>query len=370
MTVAVESHSDTDPQKLGGHWFLEGCLDEQSIATCFRIGKSPYTIGRAAHADFCVPSRNVSKIHAEIILAGDHVLVRDLGSTNGTFVNGRRISAPTPIGENDLLQFSDMEFRLGHAKQTSGENTAVSRRPEDGWLISRLNEIVNQQHFRMVFQPIFSSDGLRQVAFEALLRCEVVGLESPIAVFKAAERFGLEDRLSQMCRARAVAEFVGRPADQMLFLNAHPHEHLGEELIRSFAGLRRKAGDRTLVLEIHEAAVPDMKSMLEFAAAMRDLGIKLAYDDFGAGQSRLVELALAPPDFLKIDRGLLTGISTAETGRRALLQSLISHANGVGIATVAEGLDNGDDVRCCHEIGFTHFQGFHLGRPAPIDEWR
>jgi pSer/pThr/pTyr-binding forkhead associated (FHA) protein len=121
MTAAVESRSEvTVAQKLAGHWFLEGCLDEQSIATCFRVGKSPYTVGRAAHTDFCLPSRNVSKVHAELILAGDHVLVRDLGSTNGTFVNGRRITTPTPIGEGDLLQFSDMEFRLGHSKTASG----------------------------------------------------------------------------------------------------------------------------------------------------------------------------------------------------------------------------------------------------------
>jgi EAL domain-containing protein (putative c-di-GMP-specific phosphodiesterase class I) len=371
MTAAVESRSEvTVAQKLTGHWFLEGCLDEQSIATCFRIGKSPYTVGRAAHTDFCLPSRNVSKVHAELILAGDHVLVRDLGSTNGTFVNGRRITAPTPIGEGDLLQFSDMEFRLGHSKTPSGENTAVSRRPEDGWLISRLNEVVNQQRFNMVFQPIVSSDGLHQVAFEALLRCEVTGMESPIDVFKAAERFGLEDRLSQMCRAQAVAAFANRPSNQMLFLNTHPHEHLGAELINSLVDLRRQAGDRTLVLEIHEGAVPDMPTMREFSAELRKIGIKLAYDDFGAGQSRLVELAVAPPDFLKVDRGLLTEIATADTGRRALLQSLISHANGTGIATVAEGLDCEESVRCCREIGFTHFQGYHLGRPAPMHEWR
>ena len=233
MTAAIEIPSEAPiAQKLAGHWFLEGCLNDQAIATCFRIGKSPYTVGRAAQSDFCLPSRNVSKAHAELILAGDHVLVRDLGSTNGTFVNGRRITAPTPIGEGDLLQFSDMEFRLGHAKTPSGENTAVSRRPEDGWLISRLNEVVTQQRFNMVFQPIVSSDG-HQVAFEALLRCEVTGMESPIDVFKAAERFGLEDRLSQMCRAQAVAAFANRPSDQMLFLNTHPHEHLGAELISS-----------------------------------------------------------------------------------------------------------------------------------------
>ena len=169
-------------------WFLVGCLGQTDGLTQITIGKVPFTVGRASSNDFSLPSRNVSKFHADIIVAVDAVLVRDLGSTNGTFVNGTRITAPTPVGDGDLLQFADMEFRLGRANAGSGERTAISKSPEDGWLISRVHEVVNLGRFNMVFQPIVSAHDLKPIAVEARVRRQVAGLETPSSLFDAAAR--------------------------------------------------------------------------------------------------------------------------------------------------------------------------------------
>lgn len=59
-----------------------------------------------------VASVRVSGRHAEILRVGDHLLIRDLGSTNGTFVNRRRVRQPTPIGDGDHIEIADLEFRL------------------------------------------------------------------------------------------------------------------------------------------------------------------------------------------------------------------------------------------------------------------
>src|SRR5262249_52124416 len=201
-------------------------------------------------SDFRLSSRNVSSFHAQILAAGEAVLVRDLGSTNGTYVNGRRIVEPTPVGEGDLIQFADMEFRLGCAETPSGEHTAVADPPEEGWLISRMHEVVNQDRFEMAFQPIVRADDLRLEAVEALVRCDVVGLQSPIALFEAATQLGLEERLSDMCRAKAVRALGESPFRRKLFLNTHPHEYLGAELVASLKRLRDDAASRPLVLEI------------------------------------------------------------------------------------------------------------------------
>src|SRR5580704_8922142 len=111
-------------------WFLVGCLGATDRVSQIHIGKVPFTIGRAASNDFCLPANNVSKFHADIIVAVDAVLVRDLDSKNGTFVNGKRIVAPTPVGVDDLLQFADMEFRLGRANTGLGERTDFAAHPE------------------------------------------------------------------------------------------------------------------------------------------------------------------------------------------------------------------------------------------------
>jgi EAL domain-containing protein (putative c-di-GMP-specific phosphodiesterase class I) len=368
-TTAADLSADNESEagtSLG--WFLVGCLGQTDGLTQTTIGKVPFTVGRASSNDFSLPSRNVSKFHADIIVAVDAVLVRDLGSTNGTFVNGTRITAPTPVGDGDLLQFADMEFRLGRANAGSGERTAISKSPEDGWLISRVHEVVNLGRFNMVFQPIVAAHDLKPIAVEALVRSQVAGLETPASLFDAAARLGLQERLSVMCRTRAVEALEQAPAGLQLFLNTHPSEYLGVELMQLLALLRDAARGRTLVLEIHEAAVPHLAAMREFRAALRDLGIGLAYDDFGAGQSRLLELTEVPPDYLKFDRSLVRESALCSDSHRSLVRTLVKHAADAGIATVAEGLESPESVDDCRSLGFTYLQGYHLGRPVSAEE--
>lgn len=357
-------------------WFLVASLPNRGDPEKIPIGRVPFTVGRLPANDLCLLSSSVSKAHADIIIAVDAVLVRDLGSTNGTFVNGRRISDPTPVGEGDLVQFADREFRVGRAVERSGERTAISNCLEDGWLISQMLEVINDDRFTMAFQPIVRASGMRMMGVEALVRCQVRGLESPLRLFEAAARLGTEERLSEMCRTKAVKLLAGQPASLALFLNTDPRETLGPELIDSLTRLRTQAAGRRLVLEIHEQAVPDLARMSDFRAALRDLEIGLAYDDFGAGQSRLLEITRVPPDYLKFDRSLLLDSALACERHRALLQSLLKHAADCMVATVAEGLETFEAVEICRTLGFTHFQGYCLGGPvaaedlpAPASRW-
>lgn len=361
------SHAAAETGAVLQHWFLEGTVAPSAGLTRTAIHKERFVIGRGTTADLCLPSNNVSKVHAELIVAGRIVVLQDCGSTNGTFINGARVTSATPVGDGDLLQFADMEFRLGCTDESSGENTAIAARPEEGWLISQLHEFVNHQRFEMHFQPIVTAAGVR-MGVEALVRCRVSGLESPLRLFAAAERLGLEERISVMCRSAAVDSLADTARGEQLFLNTHPHEHLGAELIHSLAELRARAPERPLVLEIHEAAVPDMATIREFHAALRDLQIGMAYDDFGAGQSRLRELGVVPPDYLKFDRSLLLELQTATAAHRALVQSLVRMAADQGIATLAEGLDDATTIDVCRQMGFTHFQGYYFGRPVPAAE--
>lgn len=365
-TVSLNFSADSASDVTQG-WSLVGCLSESESLTRFNIGKFPFVIGRAPSNDLCIPSPAVSKVHAQIIAAGDAVLIRDLSSTNGTFVNGRKIDAPTPVGDGDLLQFADIEFSLAKADVGAVERTIYAENPQDGWLISRLHEVVSNKRITMHYQPIVAAGDLQWEALEALVRCDSPGLESPLVLFEEAARVGVERRLSDLCRKSAVHALGNRATHCRLFLNTHPREPLGPELIESLSGLSDQLGSRQLVLEIHEGAVPELAEMREFRAALRDLGIGLAYDDFGAGQSRLLELTRVPPDFLKFDRSLLKDLGDASLSHCALLQTLLKHAADMGIATVAEGLDQQATVDICRDLGFTHLQGYHLGRPAPAE---
>ena len=88
---------------------------------------------------------------------------------------------------------------------------------------------------------------------------------------------------------------------------------------------------------------------------------------FGAGQARLFELAEAPPHYLKFDRRWVSGLEQATLPRRTILRSLLSLARELPIKTVAEGIETPAESNACAEMGFTHAQGFLLGRPRPLD---
>src|SRR5690349_22264331 len=70
------------------------------------------TVGRAEENDVCLPRRNISKQHTRIAVEDGAVVVRDLGSTNGTWVNGRRIDGPQPVGPSDRICIGDFALAV------------------------------------------------------------------------------------------------------------------------------------------------------------------------------------------------------------------------------------------------------------------
>lgn len=352
--------------ELGAGWCLTGCLPGHLSPTSTPVTKFPFVVGRDVACDLSLSSRNVSKRHAEVLATTGATLIRDLGSTNGTFVNGRRITDAVPIGDQDLVQFADVELRFCRLTYIAADFTQVADQLEQTWLISRMHEVLNEQRLTMLFQPILAGAQPTIVAYEALARTDVPGLELPFRLFEAATRMGLEERLSRECRQLAVRDFRRSGASGALFLNTHPHEELGAELIDSLSDLRAAAGECPLVIEIHEEAVPDLSRLRSFRDSLRELEIGLAYDDFGAGQSRLRELAEAPPDYLKFDRSLVKDLGNPTAIHTELVRTLHQHAVQLGIATVAEGVETAETLQACRELGFTHFQGYLFGQPSRL----
>jgi EAL domain-containing protein (putative c-di-GMP-specific phosphodiesterase class I) len=94
--------------------------------------------------------------------------------------------------------------------------------------------------------------------------------------------------------------------------------------------------------------------------------MELAFDDFGAGQARLIELTETLPDYVKFDVQLIRGIHAASAGRQKALATLVRLVHDLGIATLAEGVELAEERAACHQLGFDLAQGFYLGRPEPL----
>ena len=120
-----------------------------------------------------------------------------------------------------------------------------------------------------------------------------------------------------------------------------------------------------IVLEVREGVVADLETLKWLRAHLQEIGIGLAYDDFGSGPARLTELVEIPPDFIKLDKSLVRNIDHC-TARQELVQALNAVIANRGVHTIAEGIERPEEAEVCQRLGCRFGQGFHMGRPQPF----
>ena len=333
----------------------------------------PFRLGRAQGLSLVVSSTHVSTTHAEVYSDGLTLRVRDLGSRNGTYLN-RQLIADAPLHEGDLLRIGDCDFRV--VRDLPEETSASATLPLRQQLSPvRLRELIDRGAVTSVYQPILALPSREPIAFEALGRGLYPGLpESPVELFDLAGTLGPEAQaeLSRLFRRRAVELVRDCARPPILFLNTHPVEFEAPGLIESLEELRTLAPDVGLVLEIHESTLGQIEFLSWLSARLAEIGVQLSYDDFGAGEARLFELAEVPPHYLKFDRRFVDGLHAAPVSRRRLVGSLVAAARELQVSTIAEGVETAEDAEACLRVGFSHAQGFHFGRPGPfgdVERW-
>ncbi|MCL4839148.1 MAG: EAL domain-containing protein [Thermoanaerobaculia bacterium] len=362
---------DRDAAATGTRWFLEGFDPGTHRHWRVPVATSPFRIGRRPGSEMQIVSPPVSLEHAELRATPDGLELCDLGSTNGTFVNGRRIVGTVALAENDIVRFADSEFRLGALSEAGvpgglhSQTTPIAR-PTAGFLEStaRLRELLATGAATALFQPIVELPGGRVIGHEALGRGALPGfLSSPADLFDLAAAVGLGARLSALFRERALAS-APLAEGELLFLNSHASELGDSRLLRDLDLLRERRPELRLVLEVSEHFGATPAALRQLRRELAEIGVMVAYDDFGAGLARLNELAEAPPDFLKVDGSLIRGLAGDSASKRALVGALVGAAGELGMRTVAEGVETREEAGACAELGFTHAQGFHFGHPV------
>lgn len=351
-----------------GVWFLLGPTAAGETVRSIPIDRDPFVVGRKSGSALKLQFPTVSGNHANLSLRSGELVLEDSGSTNGTFVNGARISVSTRVTDEDLIHFAEAPFRVRRQSPTGLTVGTISENVCDQALaLVQFDRLMSQRLVRPHFQPIVTMRDAEPIGFEVLGRGSVFGLESVNSMFHAAEQLNLEVELSRMLRWEGMR--IGRdiPDSPFLFVNTHPKE-LDDipALIDSLHQLRELTGTGSLVLEIHEAAVTDPLSIRQLHDALREFGFRLAYDDFGSGQARLAELVEAQPDYVKFDISLIRNLDVANTHRVRMLTSLVGMVRDLNIEALAEGIETEAEAEACVAAGFDLAQGFYFGRPAPL----
>ncbi len=340
--------------------------DQQSIL----VYPIPFTVGRRPGCSLQLNFKTISGNHAELTVDNDQLWVTDLNSTNGTYVNGRRIAEPTPLREEDLLQFADMAFRVKSERRSTTCQTMQEDMCDQALALVQFDRLMENRLVTPFYQPIIDMKSGQFRGYEVLARSRLFGLESCAAMFDAASRLNMEVELSRMLRWEGVREGLNLPNNSTLFVNTHPLEIRAEGLVDSMATARQLSAETPIILEVHEAAITDPKEMRELRAHLKELNIGIAYDDFGAGQTRLSELVEAPPDYLKFDISMIRGIDQAPRERQKMLASLVNMVIDLGVNPLAEGVESAGEAEACRDMGFLTAQGFHFGRPAPVRQFQ
>jgi EAL domain-containing protein (putative c-di-GMP-specific phosphodiesterase class I) len=328
------------------------------------IQSVPLVIGRDDSASLHLGSPHVSVFHAEIFEKRSALHVRDLQSTNGTLVNGKRILRPTQIDNGDVLQFGDVGFRLGHGSLPETREH-MENAVDDALALSQFDQLITQDSTITPFlQPIVRARDERPIAYESFGRSRLASLSKPEMMFRAATKCRMEAELSRRLRVLGMVSAHDVGLSRHVFLNTHPKE-LDEiqSLVSSLVALRKSNNGRPITLEIQEENVSDSQSLSLLRLALQDLEIGLAYNGFCGNHTRLIELANIPPDYLKFDMKLIRRIHTAPESARVMLASLVQVSKDLGATPIAMGIECQEEAAVCKELGFELFQGYRYGRP-------
>jgi EAL domain-containing protein (putative c-di-GMP-specific phosphodiesterase class I) len=330
-----------------------------------------FTIGRGPGHGLCLANPTVSGDHAELAVEADRVYVRDLNSTNGTFLNGRRIEAMEIATNGDLLQFGTASFQIRWSPEIVSSLTRATDVADEALAVLQFDKLMSEPAVHPHYQPIVRLADSYLVGYEVLARSRLLGLQNPEVMFRTAGVLNAESELSRLMRREGLraGERLTAGTPRQMYLNTHPSELKGAELTGSLRELRAEFPDVSIMLEIHEAAVTSTLDLAELRKELTALGIGLAYDDFGAGQPRLQELADVPPDVIKFDIHLIHGLPHASLERRRMVQSLVQIAKDLDVVPLAEGVETQDEAEVCYDLGFELAQGFYFGKPAPAKTW-
>lgn len=350
-------------------WALSSVARDEDTAQRVPISTQPFSVGRQSSASLVIPNSTVSGMHAELILAGDKLLIRDCGSTNGTLLNGRSIHSVEELHDNDILHFGNAMYLVHRGLMPTGPATVCADTAGEALAQVQFATLLARPGVEPVYQPIVHLHEGTRIGFEILSRSPFIGLETPAKMFRVAAQRTSEAELSRVCRLEGLKGAGELDKRYQLYLNTHPAELDSPELLESLKTLRSLYPLQEIVLEVHESGVTSIEFLRNLRAALKDLNVGLAYDDFGAGQARLMELIEVPPDVLKFDVSLVQGLPTASASHRSTVASLIRIVQDLNVIPLAEGVETTEEADICRELGFELAQGFLFGRGEPAAHW-
>lgn len=353
------------------HFPNDGGQPQQTV-----LDDTPFVIGRSEDCDLSIDSNRISRRHVEILKDDDGYRLRDLGSTNGTLLNGKPIEEAR-LCDGDLVVVADLEltFFAGRAADPQdmatqafdclaghgAEHAAGSRA---GWELvreaRRLDEVLAHRAIAIRYKPVLELQGGNVFAYQ-LCESQHPGNNNAAAVGRERSMLKTDCRLSgryrRLKRILAVEQALQLPQRTTVFLKLDEVEIGDETLGKSLEELaQRLSAARSLVVVVPQRTVSDAAYFRDLFARLRGAGIRLAYDGVAASSPALINQTQLRPDYLILDESLTQDIFHSPRLQRQL-EAIIQAAADCGCEVIATGLERPEDAEFCCLAGCRYGKG-------------
>ncbi|MEM1190301.1 MAG: GGDEF domain-containing phosphodiesterase [Pseudomonadota bacterium] len=280
----------------------------------------------------------------------------------------------------DVLRFANVALRNAVSQKSAGgapshcffSQELLKRQRYKLWMEGELKRALAEDRFVLHYQPQYSLDGREIVGVEALVRMVTPAgaLVPPNDFIGVAEESGDIVELGHWVIQEACRQFAEWRESfgaslKRVAVNVSPRQLQDAQL----PGIIRSAVESAQIpaaaveLEITEGCMLELLPVTgEVLRQLRELGVRIAIDDFGAGYSSFANLARLPLDTFKLDRSFLTNIAH-DSRARQVVNAMIAMARELGYEIVAEGVETDQQFWFLQASGCHLVQGFGLGRP-------
>jgi len=338
-----------------------------------RIGGDVFALAEIVHG----ASQITKTAHRIVAVLGEtyHLGDRDIEAT----VSVGSAIAPAH-GGNAATLLKNAEIALSHSKSEGPRSRSLFRPEMDAELQARrdletkLRNAVAEGTFELRYQPILNASDRRLAGFEALLRLPKDGGGghiSPTVFVPLAERLGLIGEIGDWVIREACRVAATWPTRLSIAVNLSPVQFEDGRLAERVAEALEATGlaPNRLELEITEGLLlSDADSVMRQLADLKNLGVHIAMDDFGTGYSSLSYLWKFRFDKLKIDQSFTRALGTGDEHLASVIEAIVALARSLGMTITAEGVETEAQAEFLAQVGCHELQGFHLGRPMPLDQ--
>jgi EAL domain-containing protein (putative c-di-GMP-specific phosphodiesterase class I) len=242
---------------------------------------------------------------------------------------------------------------------------------------SSLRRALERKEFQLHYQPKIDARSGAIVGIEALLRWEHpgLGMVPPMKFIPIAEETGLivsigKWVLKTACTQNVAWQKTGPPHLKMA-VNLSRRQFLDEDLLSDVTSILEETGMRPglLELEITESTfMHDVDKAIGTLKAFRDMGVRLAIDNFGTGFSSLSNLRQFPVDTIKIDGSFFRDVST-QPEDRGIAQAIIAMGRTLSLTVIAQGVETKAQVDFLRERACDELQGFYFSKAVTASEF-